>query len=117
MSRTALWERAELVILPDPLIARPRRHCGPGDQARQQRDRRFYLGAGELADQFRRWRRNLVRQQTELDRLHDRPPWQVGLVQPAPGHRGSGWTEQKPAPTGPAGPVSCPASPCPDPGP
>src|SRR5207237_7491470 len=60
---TAALERWELVILPDSLIARPRRHCGLGDQARQQRDRRFYLGAGELAAQFRRWRRSLVRPQ------------------------------------------------------
>src|SRR5437868_5288145 len=47
--------------------------------------------------------RNLVRQQTELDRLHDRPPWQVGFVQPAPGRRRCGPKEPKPARTGPAG--------------
>ncbi len=38
-------------------------------------------------------------------------------MQPAPGRRHCGRKEPKPAPTGPAGPPSCPASPCPDPGP
>ena len=43
-----------------------------------------------MPDQVRGWRRNLVRQQTELDRLHGRPPCTVTSVQPAPGHPRSG---------------------------
>jgi len=109
-SKAAL-ERWELVIFPDSLIARPRRGGGPGDQARQQRDRRFYLGAGKLADQIRQWRRNLFRQQTELDRLHGRPPRKLTSVQPAPGHLRCGCQAPKPAHTGLAGPPPIPAWP------
>ena len=61
-----------------------------------------------MPGQGRGWRRNLVRQQTELNRLHGRPPCTVTSVQPAPrcGRKGP-----KPAQTGPAGPPPPPTSP------
>jgi len=37
-----------------------------------------------MPDQGGGWRRNLVRQQTELNRLHGRPPCTVTSVQLAP---------------------------------
>ena len=51
----AVRDRCEAVIFPDSLITRLPGRGGlhPGDQARQQRDRCFYLRAGKLADQIR----------------------------------------------------------------
>src|SRR5260370_26053670 len=111
---TAARDRCESVILPDSFIAVPRSSGRPGgsrDQAGQQRQRRFDLRGGQVPDQGGGWRRNLVRQQTELNRLHGCPPCTVTSVQPAPRRSRSGRKGPKPAQTGPAGPRPPPPSP------
>ena len=103
------------MILPDSLIAVRRSSAvpaaSPGDQAGQQHQRRFHLHGGEMPGQGGGWRRNLVRQQTELNRLHGRPPCTVTSAQPAPRCPRCGRKGPKPAQTGPAGPPPTPASP------
>jgi hypothetical protein len=106
----AALERCEAVIFHSLIPGHPRLP-GLGDQAGQSNDRRGDLRSGEPGEQVRGWRRNLVRQQTELGRLHDCPPWLVAFVQPAPAPSGHGRKTPKPARTQPAGQPPTPPSP------
>jgi hypothetical protein len=70
------------ITAPGGWLAAARQRCAR-DQAGQQHYRPAGVGAGKLGRRHC-WRRIQVRQQTELDRLHEIPPWQVVFVQPAP---------------------------------
>src|ERR1017187_3689613 len=104
---TAVRRRCEAVTFISFIAAHLRRHRRRvrggdlggrfGDQVGQQRDRRRDLPFGELRQRARGSRRNLVRQQTELRRLHGSPPRTVTAVQPAPAPADPGRKERKPA--------------------
>src|SRR6266511_2258928 len=84
----ATRDRCEAVILLCSLITGPLLDSGRlGDQTGQQPDRLGGLGLGQVTQHLRDWHRILLRYQTELDRLHGRPPCTVTAVQPAPAHR------------------------------
>src|ERR1019366_4278875 len=70
-----------------------------------------HLLPGQPGENHRGWRRILLRQQTELNRLHGRPPCTVTSVQPAPGRPRAGRKDPKPAQTAAAGPEPIPESP------
>src|SRR4029453_9005308 len=99
---TAVRERCDTVILLySRIIGLPFLVGGHlGDQAGQKPDRLGGLRPGQVIQRLRDWHRTLLRQQTELDRLHGGPPCTVTAVQPAPARRR---TAPTPAHTRPAG--------------
>src|SRR3954470_15102485 len=102
---TATRERCDAVILLYSLIGGLLFPAGClGDQGGQQPDRRGGFGLGQVIQRLRGWHRTLLRQQTELDRLHGCPPCTATAVQPAPPA-----TAPRPAGRRPAGPRAPPA--------